>query len=157
MIIFLPVTLVRTKHWNLFAIVISGLASILIYNNFVSLKLLVYDPNLSITSFMYLSDNFPSQNSHGIPFLWTLLRNSYQPLDFILVIINQLTKQAIFISVYNTIIYYYLPTVIYQPLLSSMYTSLIGVLISYLHYIISMLFLCLLSFYFFQQLQFCQN
>ena len=157
MIIFLPVTLVRTKHWNLFAIVISGLASILIYNNFVSLKLLVYDPNLSITSFMYLSDNFPSQNSHGIPFLWTLLRNSYQPLDFILVIINQLTKQAIFISVYNTIIYYYLPTVIYQPLLSSMYTSLIGVLISYLHYIISMVFLWLLSFYFFQQLQFCQN
>ena len=88
MIIFLPVTLVRTKHWNLFAIVISGLASILIYNNFVSLKLLVYDPNLSITSSIYLSDNFPSQNSHGIPFLWTLLRNSYQPLDFILVIIN---------------------------------------------------------------------
>ena len=157
MIIFLLVTLVRTKHWNLFAIVISGLASILIYNNFVSLKLLVYDPNLSITSSIYLSDNFPSQNSHGIPFLWTLLRNSYQPLDFILVIINQLTKQAIFISVYNTIIYYYLPTVIYQPLLSSMYTSLIGVLVSYLHYIISMVFLWLLSFYFFQQLQFCQN
>ena len=157
MIIFLPVTLVRTKHWNLFAIVISGLASILIYNNFVSLKLLVYDPNLSITSSIYLSDNFPSQNSHGIPFLWTLLRNSYQPLDFILVIINQLTKQAIFISVYNTIIYYYLPTVIYQPLLSSMYTSLIGVLISCLHYIISMVFLWLLFFYFFQQLQFCQN
>jgi len=62
MITFLLATLVRKKHWNLFTIGISGLASILMYNN-------------SITSLIDLSNNFLFPNDYGIPFLWTLSRN----------------------------------------------------------------------------------
>ena len=39
------IILVRTKHWNLFAIDISGLVSILMYNNSASSVSLVCDLN----------------------------------------------------------------------------------------------------------------
>ena len=107
MIIFFLATLIRTKHWNQFTIAIPGPVSMLIYNNFASPILLVYNPNSSVTSLMDLSSNFPSSNSYRILFLWTSSKKL--PLssgfDTILIIINQLTKQAIFIFVYNTIIF----------------------------------------------------
>ena len=105
MIIFFLATLVRTKHWNQFTIAIPGLVSILIYNSSASSILLVYNSNSSVTSLIDLSSNFPSSNSYRILFLWTSSKKL--PLssgfDTILIIINQLTKQAIFIFVYNTI------------------------------------------------------
>jgi len=48
MIIFLLAILVRTKHWNLFAIDISGLAFILMYNNSASSVSLVCDLNYKL-------------------------------------------------------------------------------------------------------------
>ena len=105
MIIFFLATLIRTKHWNQFTIAIPGLVSILIYNSSASSILLVYNSNSSVTSLIDLSSNFPSSNSYRILFLWTSSKKL--PLssgfDTILIIINQLTKQAIFIFVYNTI------------------------------------------------------
>ena len=105
MIIFFLATLIRTKHWNQFAIAIPGPVSMLIYNNFASPILLVYNPNSSVTSLMDLSSNFPSSNSYRILFLWTSSKKLplLSGFDTILIIINQLTKQAIFIFVYNTI------------------------------------------------------
>ena len=69
MIIFLLATSVRTKHWNLFTMSISGPASILMYNNLTSPVSLVCNLNYNITSLMDLSSNSLSPNSHRIPFL----------------------------------------------------------------------------------------
>jgi len=47
---------------------ILSLAFMLIYNNSASSISLVYNPNISITSSIDLSNNFLSSNSYGIPF-----------------------------------------------------------------------------------------
>jgi len=52
-----------------------GPASMLIYNNSASSVSLVYNPNYNIISPTDFSNNFSSLNDHGIPFLWTSLRN----------------------------------------------------------------------------------
>ena len=84
MITFLLDILVKTKHWNQSATDTPGPASVLMYNNFASPVSLVYNPNYNVTSPTDLSNNFPSLNDHGIPFLWTLSRNSYHPLGLTL-------------------------------------------------------------------------
>ena len=84
MIIFLLATSVKIKHQNSFTMDISGLASILIQNNSASLVLLVCDLNHNITSLTDLSRNFLFPIDYRIPFLWTLSRNSYHPLDLTL-------------------------------------------------------------------------
>jgi len=58
---------------------IPSLVSALIYNNFANPVLFVYNLSHNITSPMDLSNNFPSLNDHGIPFLWTSSRNSHHP------------------------------------------------------------------------------
>jgi len=83
-IIFLLATLVQTKHWNSFAIDISSLASVLIYNNSASPVSLVCNLNHNITSLTDLSRNFPSPNDHGILFLYTLSKNSCHLLSLTL-------------------------------------------------------------------------
>ena len=88
MITFLPDILVKTKHQNQSAMDTPGPASVLMYNNSASPVSLVCHLNHNITSPINLSNNFPSLNDHG---------------DTILVIVDQLTKQVIFIPAYNTI------------------------------------------------------
>ena len=75
MIISLPNILVKTKHWNQSAMDTPGLASMLMYTNSASPMSLVCNPSHNITSPTDLSNNFLSLNDHGIPFLWTLLKN----------------------------------------------------------------------------------
>ena len=70
MITSLPDILVKTKHWNQSAMDTPSPASMLIYNNFASSVSLVCDPRHNITSPTDLSNNFPSLNDHGIPFLY---------------------------------------------------------------------------------------
>jgi len=65
-----------------------GPASVLMYNNSASPVSLVCHLNHNITSPINLSNNFPSLNDHG---------------DTILVIVDQLTKQVIFIPAHDTI------------------------------------------------------
>ena len=105
MITSLPDILIKTKHWNQSTTDTPGPASILMYNNSASPISLIYNPNHNVTSPMDLSNNFPSLNNHGIPFLWTSLRNFCHPLGLTLSWSQstQPTKQAIFISTYNTI------------------------------------------------------
>ena len=59
MIIFLPDTLVKIKHWNLFTVDIPGPVSMLMYNNSASFMSLVYDLSYNITSPINLLNNFP--------------------------------------------------------------------------------------------------
>ena len=75
------------------------------YNNSTSSMSLVCNPSYNITSPIDLSNNFPSLNNHGIPFLWTIIEKlpSFSRFDTILVIIDQLTKQVIFIPTHDTI------------------------------------------------------
>ena len=84
---------------------ISSPVSILMYNNFVSSMLLICNPSHNIISPMDLSNNFLSLNNYRTLFLWTsskkLLLSS--EFDIILVIVNWLTKWAIFIPTHNTI------------------------------------------------------
>jgi len=49
----------------------------LMYNNSTSPVSLVCNLSHNITSLMDLSNNSPSLNDHGIPFLWTSSRNFY--------------------------------------------------------------------------------
>ena len=101
MITFLLATSVRTKCWNLFAMDIPTLVSILMYNNFTSSILLVCNLNYNITSLIDLSRNSIFLNDHGI------LLHQETPIssrfDTILVIVNWLTKQMILIPTYNTV------------------------------------------------------
>ena len=76
--------LIRTKHWNQFAVDTSGLVSMLIYNNSVSPMSLVYNPSHNVTSPTNLSNNFLFLNDHGISFLQTLSRNFCHPPGLIL-------------------------------------------------------------------------
>jgi len=76
--------LVKTKHWNQFAIDTSGPASMLMYNNSTSFISLVCDPSHNITSLIDFSNNSLFLNDYGIPFLWTSLRNFHYPLDLTL-------------------------------------------------------------------------
>jgi len=84
MITSLPDILVKTKYWNYSTTNTPGLASMLMYNNYASPVLLVCDPNHNVTSPIDLSNNFPSLNDHGIPFLWTSSRNFHHPLGLTL-------------------------------------------------------------------------
>ena len=84
MIIFLLATSVKTKHWNLFAMDISGPVSTLIYNNSASHVLFICDLNHNITSFVDLSRNFLFPNNYKILFLWTSSKNSHHPPDLTL-------------------------------------------------------------------------
>ena len=84
MITSLPDILVKTKHWNQSAMDTSSPASMLIYNNSASSVSLVCDPSHNITSPMDPSNNSPSLNDHGIPFLQTSLRNFHYPLGLTL-------------------------------------------------------------------------
>ena len=79
MITSLPDILVKIKHWNQSATDTPGTASMLMYNNSASPVSLVYDPSHNVTSPMDSSNNSPSLNDHGIPFLWTSLRNFHYP------------------------------------------------------------------------------
>ena len=80
MITFLPDTLVKTKHQNQSTTDTPGLASMLMYNNSTSSVSLVCDLNHNVISPMDLSNNSPSLNNYGIPFLWTSSRNfHYSP------------------------------------------------------------------------------
>ena len=79
MITFLPDILVKTKHWNQSTVDTPDLASVLTYNNSASPVSLVCDSNHNVTSLMDPSNNSPSLNDHGIPFLWTSLRNFHYP------------------------------------------------------------------------------
>ena len=83
-ITFLPDILVKIKHWNQSTVDTSGLASVLMYNNSASPVSLVCDPSHNIISPIDLSNNSLSLNDHGIPFLWTSLRNFYHPLGLTL-------------------------------------------------------------------------
>ena len=84
MITSLPDILVKIKHWNQSAMDTPGPASMLMYNNSTSPVSLIYDPSYNITSPMNLLNNSPSLNGHGIPFLWTSLRNFHHPLGLTL-------------------------------------------------------------------------
>ena len=84
MIIFLPDILVKIKHWNQSAMDTPGPVSMLIYNNSTSSVSLVCDLSHNVTSPTDLSNNFPSLNNHGIPFLWTSLRNFHHSLGLTL-------------------------------------------------------------------------
>jgi len=84
MITFLLATLVRTKHWNSFAIDIPGPVSVLMYNNSARFVSLVCNLNHNVTSLINLSSNFLSPNNYGIPFLWTSSRNFCHPLGLTL-------------------------------------------------------------------------
>jgi len=66
MITFLLYIIVKTKHWNQFAVDIPGPVSILTYNNFVSPVSLVYNISHNITSPTDLSNNFLFPNNHEI-------------------------------------------------------------------------------------------
>ena len=81
---FLLEILVKTKHWNQFAMDIPGPASMLMYNNSTSSVTLVCDSSHNITSLMDLSNNFLSPNDYGILFLQTLSKNFCHPLGLIL-------------------------------------------------------------------------
>ena len=70
-----PDILVKTKHWNSFAMDIPGPASILIYNNSASSVSLVCNLHHNIISPIDPLNNFLSLNNYKIPFLWTLSRN----------------------------------------------------------------------------------
>ena len=83
-IISLPDILVKTKHQNQSAMDTSDLASILMYNNSASPVSLVCDPSHNVTSPMDLSNSSPLLNDHGIPFLWTSLRNFHHSLGLTL-------------------------------------------------------------------------
>ena len=76
--------MVKTKHWNQFAMDISGPAFVLIYNNSTSSVLLVCNPGHNVTSPMDLSNNSLSSNDHGILFLQTSLRNFHHSLNLTL-------------------------------------------------------------------------
>ena len=69
MIIFLLATSVRTKHWNLFTMSISGPASILMYNNLTSPVSLVCNISYNVISLMDFSNNSLYPNNHRIPFI----------------------------------------------------------------------------------------
>ena len=84
MITFLPDILVKIKHWNQSATDTPGPASVLMYNNSASPVSLVCDPSHNVTSPMDPSNNSPSLNDYGIPFLWTSLRNFHHPLGLTL-------------------------------------------------------------------------
>ena len=84
MITSLPDILVKTKYWNQSATNTPGPASMLMYNNSASPMSLVCDPSHNVTSPMDPSNNSPSLNDHGIPFLWTSLRNFRHPPDLTL-------------------------------------------------------------------------
>ena len=84
MIIFLLDILVKTKHWNLFAMDIPGPASILMYNNFASSVLLVCNISYNVISLMDFSNNSLYPNNHRIPFIWTLYVTSNRGLEFVL-------------------------------------------------------------------------
>ena len=71
--------IVKTKHWNQFAMDISGPAFMLIYNNSASPILVVCNPSHNITSPIDLSNNSLSLNDHRIPFLWTSSKNFHYP------------------------------------------------------------------------------
>ena len=92
MIISLLNILVKTKHWNQSAMDTPSPAFVLMYNNSASSISLACDPSHNITS---------STNSIFIDFIEKL--SSFSRFNTILVIVNQLTKQAIFIPVYDTI------------------------------------------------------
>ena len=79
MITSLPDILVKTKHWNQSAMDTPGPASMLTYNNSASPVSLVCDPSHNVTSPTDPSNNSPSLNDHGIPFLWTSSRNFCHP------------------------------------------------------------------------------
>ena len=78
----------------------------LIYKNSASPMSLVCNPSHNITNPTDPSNNFLSLNNHRIPFLWTSSKKLllFSSFDIILVIVDWLTKQTIFISVYNIII-----------------------------------------------------
>ena len=102
MITFLLDTSVKTKHQNLFATDISGLTSMLIYNNFTSSVSLVYNLSYNVTSPMGLLNNFLSPNNYGIPFPQTSLRNSYYSLVLILFWSQStglLSRQSLFLHI----------------------------------------------------------
>ena len=67
--------LVKIKHQNQSAMDTSSPASMLMYNNSASPVSLVCNPSHNVTSPTDLSNNSPSLNDHGIPFLWTSSRN----------------------------------------------------------------------------------
>jgi len=77
----------------------------LIYNNSTSSVSLVYNLSYNVISLIYLSNNFlfPSnyEISISIDFIKKLLSSS--GFDTILIIVNQLTKQPIFIPAHDTI------------------------------------------------------
>ena len=83
-IISLPNIMVKTKHQNQFTIDIPSPASVLTYNNFASLMLLICNLSHNATSPMDLSSNFLFLNDHRISFLWTSSKNFYYPLSLIL-------------------------------------------------------------------------
>jgi len=64
MMTFLLATLVRTKHWNSFAVDIPKIASVLIYNNSASSMSLVCDLNHNVTSLIDLLSNFIFPNNY---------------------------------------------------------------------------------------------
>ena len=84
MITSLPDILVKIKHWNQSTIDTPGPAFMLMYNNSASPVSLVCNPSHNVTSPMDPSNNSPSLNDHGIPFLWTSSRNFCHPLGLTL-------------------------------------------------------------------------
>ena len=84
MITSLPDILVKTKHWNQFAVDTPGLASVLMYNNSASPVSLVCNSSHNVTSPTDFSNNFPFLNNYRIPFPQTSLRNFCHPLGLIL-------------------------------------------------------------------------
>ena len=84
MITFLLDIIVKTKYQNQFTADISGLASMIIYNNSASSVSLIYNPSYNITSSIDLSNNSLFPNDYGILFLQTSLRNFHYPLDLTL-------------------------------------------------------------------------
>ena len=82
-------------------------ASILIYNNSMSFISFVCNLSYNIISFTNLSNNFLSPNNYGIFIFIDFIKklSLFSEFDIILVIVNQLTKQVIFILVYDIIIF----------------------------------------------------
>ncbi len=108
MIISLPDTLVKTKHYNQFAADISDIASMLMYNNSTSPVSLVCSLSYNIISSTDLSNNFIFLNNHRILFLQTLSRNFHHFLGLILSW-SQLTslpsRQTLFLSMTSSYLF----------------------------------------------------
>ena len=98
MSIYSPDILVRIRQWTLSAAIIPGLDSMNLSRNIVNLVQLVCKPNPRGINLMVYWSNFRSLNvwnSISMDFIETLLTSS--GCDSILVIVDQLSKQGIFI------------------------------------------------------------